>query len=81
MPSIDPDNRTMEVPLAGDPPNPIDPPAGCRFHTRCGFAETVCSTREPDLAEVEPGHRAACHMGVAGSGHTRAPEGAVAAAA
>ena len=81
MPSIDPDNRTQHVPLAGDPPNPIDPPAGCRFHTRCAHAETVCSLTEPPLAQVEPDHQAACHMGVAGSGHSRAPEARTAAAA
>jgi peptide/nickel transport system ATP-binding protein len=80
MPSIDPDNRTQHVPLAGDPPNPIDPPPGCRFHTRCAHAEPVCSAHEPALAEVAFGHAAACHMRVPGSGHSRAPAaGAVAA--
>ena len=43
MPSLDPDNRTQKPPIAGDPPNPINPPSGCRFHTRCAFAESVCS--------------------------------------
>src|SRR5436190_16974245 len=47
MPSLDPDNRTKEAPIAGDPPNPINPPSGCRFHTRCAFAESVCSERSP----------------------------------
>jgi peptide/nickel transport system ATP-binding protein len=77
MPSMDPDRRIETPPLTGDPPNPINPPPGCRFHTRCPFAEAVCATREPELA-ISPatngvGHRVACHMRSAGSGHTRAP--------
>ncbi len=47
MPSMDPDKRTMEAPLTGDPPNPINPPSGCRFHTRCKFAAPVCSQLQP----------------------------------
>ncbi len=77
MPSMDPDRRIETPPLTGDPPNPINPPPGCRFHTRCPFAEAVCATREPELA-ISPAtngvaHRVACHMRSAGSGHTRAP--------
>ena len=49
MPSLDPDHRTQEAPIAGDPPNPINPPSGCRFHTRCAFAEAVCSATSPAL--------------------------------
>src|SRR6187455_1885645 len=49
MPSLDPDNRTREPPITGDPPNPINPPSGCRFHTRCAFAEKVCSDKSPSL--------------------------------
>jgi peptide/nickel transport system ATP-binding protein len=79
MPSNDPDRRKTEPPLTGDPPNPINPPPGCRFHTRCPFAEAVCSKIEPTLAGrgAAKGHVAACHMAVPGSGHSRA--GAVAA--
>ncbi len=77
MPSMDPDRRIETPPLTGDPPNPINPPPGCRFHTRCPFAEAVCATREPELA-ISPAtngaaHRVACHMRSAGSGHTQAP--------
>ena len=72
MPSLDPERRTEVAPLAGDPPNPIDPPSGCRFHTRCGFAEPVCSALEPPLAVTEGTHRSACLMMQPGSGHSRA---------
>ncbi|TDR89703.1 ABC transporter ATP-binding protein [Enterovirga rhinocerotis] len=75
MPSIDPDHRTMEAPLAGDPPNPINPPSGCRFHTRCSFVEQVCSSVQPRLTEAGPQHEAACLMVVPGSGHSKAPVG------
>jgi peptide/nickel transport system ATP-binding protein len=68
MPSMDPDNRTREAPLFGDPPNPIDPPPGCRFHTRCKFAAPVCSAREPGLGD-EAAHRVACHLADPSSGH------------
>src|SRR5882757_2295494 len=46
-PSMDPARRIEEPPITGDPPNPIDPPSGCRFHTRCPFAESVCETSDP----------------------------------
>jgi peptide/nickel transport system ATP-binding protein len=70
-PSFDPDRRTKEAPLAGDPPNPINPPSGCRFRTRCVFAEEVCKNREPELTPVASttDHRVACHMFIPGSGH------------
>jgi len=80
MPSMDPDRRTTEAPLFGDPPNPIDPPSGCRFHTRCKFAAPVCSATVPALCEVGPAHRVACLMAMPGSGHPLAPPGVVAAA-
>jgi peptide/nickel transport system ATP-binding protein len=73
VPSHDPDRRTEQVPITGDPPNPIAPPSGCRFHTRCPFAEAVCSANRPRLMRSgEERHRTACHMVDPNSGHSLA---------
>src|SRR5262245_43039153 len=63
------------VTLTGDPPNPINPPPGCRFHTRCAHAEACCAAVEPLLSSdaTVGGHYTACHMLVPGSGHSAAP--------
>ena len=73
-PSMDPDRRKTEPPLSGDPPTPINPPSGCRFRTRCAFAEDVCGRVEPPLLGLDAAgaHQCACHMNDAGSGHSRA---------
>ena len=61
-PSMDPERRIEEPPIVGDPPNPIGPPSGCRFHTRCPFAFDRCRAEEPILRSVGGGHVSACHL-------------------
>ncbi len=72
MPAMDPDQRTQEAPLAGDPPNPINPPSGCRFHPRCALAAPVCSQRVPQAVAAEAAHAVACLVHEPGSGHPMA---------
>jgi peptide/nickel transport system ATP-binding protein len=48
--------------VAGEIPSPINPPSGCRFHTRCSYAQSLCTEMAPPLEEVAPGHYAACHF-------------------
>jgi oligopeptide/dipeptide ABC transporter ATP-binding protein len=63
IPIPDPDRSRARVrlPVVGEPPNPLDPPPGCRFHTRCPGATEVCRTIEPQLTAYDGGHLAACH--------------------
>jgi oligopeptide/dipeptide ABC transporter ATP-binding protein len=63
IPIPDPnENRARERPVVGgEPPSPINPPSGCRFHTRCPRATDICSRVEPQLTEYAGGHAAACH--------------------
>jgi oligopeptide/dipeptide ABC transporter ATP-binding protein len=63
IPIPDPEeNRTRSRPLlAGEPPSPIRPPSGCRFHTRCPRATEICRRVEPPLVDYGSGHLAACH--------------------
>lgn len=64
VPVPDPDvqKTRARIILAGDPPSPIDPPSGCRFHTRCPIAKEICGSQQPDFKEVAPGHFCACHF-------------------
>ncbi len=75
MPSLDPDNRTTSAAVSGDPPNPIDPPAGCRFHPRCALARASCMHLTPALNLSGPDHISACHRSDAQSPYWRDKEG------
>ena len=61
-PMPDPKRKHQRIILKGDVPSPIEPPPGCRFHTRCIYAQDICSTEEPALRETDPHHLAACHF-------------------
>ncbi len=64
VPSIDPDTvgGAKRIILEGDVPSPINPPSGCRFHTRCPYKFDACSTAEPPLMDVGGAHFVACHL-------------------
>ena len=73
--SMDPEMRIDEPPLTGDPPNPISPPSGCRFRTRCPDAQDVCERQTPGLPSAlsqADAHLVACHMYDPASGHSEA---------
>ena len=59
-PIPDPQVKRKRVILKGDVPSPIDPPSGCRFHTRCLYKEDICHQKEPPLNEIKDNHYAAC---------------------
>lgn len=71
--------RRNRLILTGDVPSPVNPPSGCRFHTRCPFAMEICIQVQPVLTAQAPGHRVACHLytedGKAGAGITQAKGG------
>jgi len=62
VPIPDPGATPQRVMLPGEVPSPINPPAGCHFHTRCPYAEARCRSERPLLREVRRGHYAACHL-------------------
>lgn len=73
--TLDPADRLDAAPITGDPPNPIKPPSGCRFRTRCASAEGICAETAPALVApdgVRAPHLVACHMADPRSGHSQA---------
>ena len=62
IPSLDPDAQSKAEKLEGEIPSPINPPSGCRFHTRCRFARDRCKTEVPEWREMSAGHNVACHF-------------------
>ncbi|MFL5266018.1 MAG: ABC transporter ATP-binding protein [Stellaceae bacterium] len=62
VPVPDPEAAKKRIILKGDVPSPINPPSGCRFHTRCPYAFARCSQEEPEMREILPGHHVACHL-------------------
>jgi oligopeptide/dipeptide ABC transporter ATP-binding protein len=61
VPVPDPKSRRTRSIVKGEIPSPINPPSGCRFHTRCPAAEKVCREKEPELIRVSGEHYVACH--------------------
>jgi oligopeptide transport system ATP-binding protein len=63
VPIPDPSVKRQRIALQGDVPSPINPPAGCHFHTRCPIAQQpLCSTQSPVLKDCGQGHQVACHL-------------------
>ena len=62
LPRHDISEKGELCPIQGQPPSLIDIPSGCAFHPRCPHAREICRTSVPDLKEIEPGHRSACHF-------------------
>lgn len=63
VPIPDPTSKRIEIGIKGEIPSPINPPSGCRFHTRCpSYIGDICRLKEPPLQEVNKGHIVACHL-------------------
>ena len=62
VPVPDPAVKREKRLVQGDVPSPVNPPAGCHFHTRCPYAVARCKTESPSLREIAPGHHVSCHL-------------------
>jgi len=62
VPIPDPTSIRTDVVIKGEIPSPVNPPSGCRFHTRCPIAEEICKSKEPPYLDHGHGHYAACHL-------------------
>ncbi|MFE5426177.1 dipeptide ABC transporter ATP-binding protein [Peribacillus simplex] len=62
IPVPNPVHERERILLTGDVPSPIDPPSGCRFHTRCPFVQDICKTQLPELKRSAQNHQVACHI-------------------
>ena len=69
IPAMDPEHRTEKAAISGDPPNPINPPGGCRFHTRCPVAQQICAETAPVLGALHSAHPVSCLMYEPGSSY------------
>lgn len=62
IPEVNPDQEMIPVHLEGEIPSPVNPPSGCRFHTRCPYVQDLCKTEMPEWQEIEKGRFVACHF-------------------
>jgi len=62
VPIPDPTKKKQRIILEGDVPSPINPPSGCRFHTRCRYAQDICSVEDPPFVDIGESHFVACHF-------------------
>ena len=73
IPVPDPDAPVLAMETVGEPPSPVLPPPGCRFHTRCPRVTDECRTTEPEIREMAPRHFVACHHPVLDGSLTEVP--------